>query len=153
MGYQILVSLGKEKVVFISTIIGALFNIILNAFLVIPLGHVGASISSVIAEGAIALFQYYYVKKFVPIEFGKRNLINIIMLSSIMSMAMILPIYMICSPILEILIATILGVTVYIIVGFLIKNEFICMLKDYFVCFVNTKRWYIDIFNINKSWG
>ena len=65
MGYQILVSLSKEKLVLYSTIIGAIVNVLLNIVLIGPFGHYGAAIASVISEGIISMYQFHHVSKYI----------------------------------------------------------------------------------------
>lgn len=70
IGMQILVTLGKEKITTISTICGAITNIVLNYFLIRAYGHIGAAIASVITEGVVTAIQLFMVRKYMIFEFG-----------------------------------------------------------------------------------
>lgn len=63
MGIQILVPLGKEKVVLYSVIVGACVNILINTILIPRLASVGAAIGTVIAELVVLLVQYVSQKE------------------------------------------------------------------------------------------
>ncbi|MGT2835406.1 flippase [Streptococcus hyointestinalis] len=65
MGIQILVPTNREKLVVYSTITGALVDIVLNAFMIPSLGASGAAISGTVAEFAVALVQFIFIKEFM----------------------------------------------------------------------------------------
>ncbi|HRR75783.1 MAG TPA: flippase [Ruminococcus sp.] len=76
LGIQILVPLGKEKIVLYSEIAGAVVNLILNAALIPLLKSSGAAIGTLVAEFVVLLVQYIYIRKDVidairKISFGK----------------------------------------------------------------------------------
>lgn len=57
---QILVPMGKEKLILLSTIIGAISNIISNAILIPIYAENGAAVGTVIAEGMVAIVCFCY---------------------------------------------------------------------------------------------
>jgi O-antigen/teichoic acid export membrane protein len=57
----ILLSINKEKIVAVSTGIGAILNVILNLFLIPIMSYVGASITTVITEILLFALLFYYV--------------------------------------------------------------------------------------------
>jgi len=76
LGIQILVPLGKEKIVLYSEIAGAVVNLILNALLIPLMKSSGAAIGTLVAEFVVLLVQYIYIRKDVidairKISFGK----------------------------------------------------------------------------------
>ncbi|NLT09444.1 MAG: flippase [Ruminococcus sp.] len=76
LGIQILVPLGKEKIVLYSEIAGAVVNMILNAILIPVMKSSGAAIGTLVAEFVVLLVQYIYIRKDVidairKISFGK----------------------------------------------------------------------------------
>lgn len=88
IGIQMLVPLGKEQLVLISEIGGALSNLIINIVLIPKYGAVGASIGTLCAEGVVLLFQTYFIKKYISIQFEKKIFIEfgfIIVIASILS--------------------------------------------------------------------
>lgn len=63
LGIQILVPMGKEKVVLLSEIAGAVTDLIINALLIPGLGAAGAAIGTVVAELVVLLVQYVSLKE------------------------------------------------------------------------------------------
>lgn len=78
MGIQILVPLGKEKVVLYSVIVGACVNILINTILIPRLASVGAAIGTVIAELVVLLVQYVSQKKRMKETFKNIQYIKIV---------------------------------------------------------------------------
>lgn len=66
LGIQILVPLGKEKVVLYSEIAGAAVNMVVNILLIPKFGASGAAISNVCAEITVLAVQFYSVRKDLP---------------------------------------------------------------------------------------
>ena len=65
LGMQILVPLGREKAVLLSTAVGAVVDLILNALLIPPLGAVGAAIGTLVAEMAVWVVQCLLLRDLV----------------------------------------------------------------------------------------
>ena len=63
LGIQILVPLGREKVVLYSEIAGALVDVIINAILIPRLSSTGAAIGTLAAEAVVLIVQCYYLKQ------------------------------------------------------------------------------------------
>lgn len=85
-GIQILVPMNRQRIVMISTIFGALVNVVFNAFLIPFVGASGASIATSIAEVIVFLVQLYFLRELVlpmlrKISFWK--IIFAVMLASI----------------------------------------------------------------------
>lgn len=65
----VLMPLGKEKIILVSTIVSAVLNIVLNFVLIPTMGASGAAITTVIAEFIMFLFgAVYSIKKFPVIK-------------------------------------------------------------------------------------
>lgn len=62
MGIQILVPLGKEKVVLYSEIAGAVVDLIINWILIPTMASAGAAIGTLVAEAVVTLWQYIALK-------------------------------------------------------------------------------------------
>lgn len=85
LGIQILVPIGKEKVVLYSEIIGAVVDLALNALLIPKLAASGAAIGTLAAELAVTGYQYIVLRKmarplFRQIRYG-RILIGVVLAS------------------------------------------------------------------------
>lgn len=65
MGIQMLVPLGKEKVVLYSEIAGMIVDVILNALLIPQMASTGAAIGTLAAEISVFIVQYIALKKLV----------------------------------------------------------------------------------------
>lgn len=63
MGIQMLVPLGREKVVLYSEIAGAIVDLILNAILIPQLASAGAAIGTLVAEGVVWIVQFIALRK------------------------------------------------------------------------------------------
>lgn len=63
MGIQMLIPLGKEKVVLYSEIVGVIVDVILNALLIPQLASSGAAIGTLAAETAVWIIQFCALKK------------------------------------------------------------------------------------------
>ena len=71
MGIQMLVPLGKEKLVLYSEIAGLIANVTINMLLIPTMEAVGAAIGTLVAEGIVLLVQFIALKD-VVIEFYKK---------------------------------------------------------------------------------
>lgn len=71
MGIQMLVPLGREKVVLYSEIAGAIVDLILNAILIPKLGASGAAIGTVAAEAAVWIVQFGAMREIVSDSFKR----------------------------------------------------------------------------------
>ena len=63
MGIQMLVPLGREKVVLYSEIAGAIVDLILNTILIPRLSSAGAAIGTLVAEGVVLIVQFVALKR------------------------------------------------------------------------------------------
>ena len=88
IGLQMLVPMGKEKLVLYSEIAGAVVNIIVNAILIPRISSAGAAIGTVAAELVVVIVQIYYLKDIIFDDLKQIQIIKItvsIILSSIVS--------------------------------------------------------------------
>ena len=65
IGTQYLVTIKKQKIYTISIVVGAIINVFMNYFLIPKYYSIGAAISSVTAEGIIALIQIVYIVYYI----------------------------------------------------------------------------------------
>ncbi len=63
LGIQILVPLGKEKIVLYSEIVGAVVDLVINWLLIPKMAAAGAAIGTVVAELAVLLVQFAVLRK------------------------------------------------------------------------------------------
>ena len=90
LGLQMLVPLGKEKIVLYSEVSGALTDLIINALLIPNYKSSGAAVGTVIAEFVVLAVQYIYLKSTVRTIFAEVSYWKIIValvVSSVTSLA------------------------------------------------------------------
>ncbi len=121
-GLQILVTLGKERITTISTICGAIVNIVLNFLLIRHLGQNGAAISSAITECVVTVCQIAFVRKYITIKY-----IHIVPVISAMTMTIVVLIIneAIVFPIVRVIVSIIVGGLVYVGVAYYLKDSLI----------------------------
>lgn len=78
MGIQILVPLGKEKVVLYSEIAGMIVDIVLNAILIPEMASTGAAIGTLAAEGTVFAVQYIVLRSIINVAYRKVHYITVL---------------------------------------------------------------------------
>lgn len=78
LGIQILVPMGKEKIVLYSEIAGAVIDIILNAALIPIMQATGAAIGTLIAEFVVLIVQYRALRNEIREDLLKIHYLNIL---------------------------------------------------------------------------
>ena len=78
LGIQILVPLGREKIVLYSEIAGAVVDLVLNAMLIPIFASSGAAIGTLVAEIVVFLVQYYALKGEIKEAFQSISYLKII---------------------------------------------------------------------------
>lgn len=125
-GVQYLIPSRNQKVFTKSVVIGAILNVVLN-FILIPIcGAIGAIIASVIAEVAIAIVQYYYLKKEINIHIFKKAYLKYI-ISGITMFIVVYVMGMFMEP-------TFITTMLQICVGGIIYVGMLLIMKDEFLC-------------------
>lgn len=115
IGYQVMISLNKEKVVFFSTLCGAVVNVLLNIFLIPLFFHNGAALASVCTEFLVTLIQVIILSRVMLESFNVKR-VFLLVLSSLISFLFVI-IYrslFTFSPLFDLLISFVLGLTIYI---------------------------------------
>lgn len=79
MGIQILVPLGKEKVVLYSEIAGAVVDLIINWILIPSMASAGAAIGTLVAEAVVTVWQYVALRDTVADAYKRVRYIPIIL--------------------------------------------------------------------------
>lgn len=129
-GTQYLLPTKRQKEFTISVVGGAIINFIINMLLIPKYGALGASIGTVIAELSVTLVQIYYVRN----DFNFKKIIkmsfNYILASIIMFISCFLIGYLINNNLYSLLTKLTIGVLIYGITLFLLKDEFILNLLN-----------------------
>lgn len=82
-GMQILVPLNRENIVLISTIIGAVVDLIINLALIPRLASSGAAIGTLAAELFATIYQCIHVKKYIPNLFKEVSIWKIVLANAL----------------------------------------------------------------------
>lgn len=125
MGIQMLIPLGKEKVVLISEVAGAIVDLIINACLIPTMGSSGAAIGTLAAELVVWIVQFTALRKDVMTAY--RNIrFGIIILGIVIGTVCSMVIKLFVDGIfLTLLLSAILFFGAYIIVLFVGKESFV----------------------------
>lgn len=140
LGIQMLVPLGKEKVVLNSTIAGAIVDVIINAILIPQFQSTGAAIGTLVAEFVVLVWQYFAMKEFVISFIKSIKIIPIIIgiiVSSILSIAFKL---FISSVLLKLILSFISFFICYDFVLLIFKEEFFVEMKNQIVVRLSSIR-------------
>ena len=77
-GMQILVPLSLERYTIVSTIVGAVVDLVLNTILIPQFGALGAAIGAFVAEASVLLVQIYFLRRSPYIHVLSKDFIKII---------------------------------------------------------------------------
>ena len=121
LGLQILVAIGKEHVTTISTVCGAIINIILNLLLIRQFAHVGAAIASAITELMVTLIQIIFVRKYIKLNI---NIFKIFISAFIMTIVLILANLIPAHIFIKLILKVLVGAIIYMGFLLLLKDEF-----------------------------
>lgn len=131
IGYQILVVIGKEKVMLCISILGAILNITLNSFFIPMYAHNGAAVASVITELVVCSFYIYSYKKGVNIiSFFKDTIITIVIPVVVMILCIVWIRIIPLSLFFSTLISIGMGSIIYFSCSLFMKNEIALLLKN-----------------------
>ena len=121
-GVQYLIPAKKQEIYTKSVIIGAIFNFILNIFLIKPLNAEGAIIASVLVEFVILFIQLYYIREEIDVKISYENSFKYI-ISGVIMFIVSYTIGIMMSP-------TISTTIIQIIAGIIVYGTGLIILKD-----------------------
>lgn len=84
-GIQILYPQGQEKLVIWSTIGGAIFNFLLNLFLIPLYSYVGAAVATFVAELVVLVIQMWGGRRYIPFSFFERCYLHYVIAALVMA--------------------------------------------------------------------
>lgn len=82
-GLQILVPLNRENIVLISTIIGAVVDLVINWILIPKIASSGAAIGTLVAEFMVVFYQCIYVRKYIPQLFKEVSIWKVLLANAL----------------------------------------------------------------------
>ena len=122
MGIQMLIPMGKENAVMISTFAGAIVDLILNAIFIPFLGSSGAAIGTLVAEFVVLIVQMVYLKKDVKYLYSNQSYFKIIIALAISTVVALAVKHFISGVFIKLVVSAVLFFGVYV-VGLYIMNE------------------------------
>ena len=135
-GIQILYPQGQENLVIWSTVGGAVFNFILNLWLIPLWSYTGAAISTFVAELVVLLIQVLWGKRYIPFPMFDKSHLHY-MLAAVVMVICLLPLFhFITGAWLQLIACSILGILIYSAVLWLFKDELFKEMLQYAVRFV-----------------
>lgn len=131
IGSIVLTATSNEKYLMFATFVGGISNIILNKILIPNYAMIGAACASIIAEIMVFIIHYFFSRRVLCTRLDKHYYVTIILgLAGLMVAVHLCKIY-IKSASLCVILAIILGGTVYFSILLICKNKNIVIVKDY----------------------
>jgi O-antigen/teichoic acid export membrane protein len=122
-GTQILMTVGQEKKLLISVVIGAVVNLTMNALLIPAYQHNGAALASAVSEVCVLLATMIFGWKYVRFRLEWRYFLSLALSAGVMVVA-VLSIKLLNLPmIIELGTGIVAGAGVYFLCGALLGNE------------------------------
>lgn len=122
-GYQVLVTVGREKEMLYSTIIGAIVNVVLNITLVFKYTYNGVAMASVITEVCVTVYQTLVVRKYIKFTISRGYFASILISSIFMGLMVILCKGIVSDSVMRLGSSAAIGVISYVVMSFVLKNE------------------------------
>ena len=88
MGFQVLYPMGRINTVIFCTFIGAIVNILMNVLLTPVYGHNGTAVAYMLAEVAVTFSMFILGRKYIPIQFFKKEHLHYIIGSVVMGIGL-----------------------------------------------------------------
>lgn len=130
-GLQILLPTNQQNKLTVSVTIGAVISIAANFALIPFYDSVGAAIAAVIAEIAVTVVQFIYVREHIHIKQFLKDNFTYFFASIVMGGAiLLLGFYTDISPVLKTVLQIIIGLAVYLLMLLLMKDKLILDVKN-----------------------
>lgn len=122
-GTQILLTVGQEKKLLISVMIGAGVNILLNSVLIRPYLQNGAAVASAISELCVLIATFIFAQKYLRFRLKKEFLLSLVV-SVIFMIVAVVGIKCLNLPnVAELILGVGVGASVYLICGWVTHNS------------------------------
>lgn len=125
MGIQMLIPMGKEKIVLYSEIAGAIVNLALNVVLIPVLASSGAAVGTLVAEIIVFIVQYISLKDVVSQSFKKIKYASIFLATFAGSLSCIWTKHLFATPFFILVISAIIFFLVYGIMLTIVKEPLV----------------------------
>lgn len=128
IGYQILIIIGKEKMMLYISSFGAVLNIVMNYFLISLLQHNGAATASMLTEVIVCCFYICAYNKYIGFQWLPKYVFRIVISTLLMSISINFIMLINSTIIISCLISVCVGVCIYLISSLILKNEIAVLL-------------------------
>lgn len=140
MGMQMLVPMGKEKIVLYSEIAGAIVDLVINFALIPSMASIGAAIGTLVAEMVVWIVQFWSLKKIVfasysRIHYGK---IVVAVIFSVVGSVWIKK--LLCGTFVTLLVSGILFFGLYLLVLTMEREKLIIEIENQVLDIIKKKR-------------
>ncbi len=122
-GTQILMTVGQEKKLLISVMIGAAVNLTLNSLLIGPYQHNGAAFASAVSEVCVLLATMLFARRYLRFDLRPRFWLTMLVATAAMVGAVLGVKWLGLPPILELGLGICVGAGVYFLLGALLRNQ------------------------------
>ena len=140
MGIQMLIPMGKENAVMISTFAGAIVDLILNAIFIPFLGSSGAAIGTLVAEFVVLIVQMVYLKKDVKYLYSNQSYFKIIIALAISTVVALAVKHFISGVFIKLVISAVLFFGVYVVMLYIMKEEVVSENLNKIFCKIRKKN-------------
>lgn len=125
MGIQMLVPMGREDAVMISTFVGAIVDLILNAIAIPILGASGAAIGTLVAEFVVLIVQLIYLRKDVAFLYNGQSYLKLLIALIAAFIAGCAVKLLISGIFIKLVISVMLFFGVYALILYILKEEIV----------------------------
>ena len=125
MGIQMLVPMGREDAVMISTFVGAIVDLILNAIAIPILGASGAAIGTLVAEFVVLIVQLIYLRKDVAFLYNGQSYLKLLIALIAAFIAGCAVKLLISGIFIKLVISAMLFFGVYALILYILKEEIV----------------------------
>lgn len=125
MGIQMLVPMGREDAVMISTFAGAIVDLILNAIFIPMLGSTGAAIGTLVAEFVVLIVQMIYLRKDVAFLYNGQSYLKLLIALIAAFIAGCAVKLLISGIFIKLVISAMLFFGVYALILYILKEEIV----------------------------
>ena len=125
MGIQMLIPMGLENAVMISTFAGAIADLMLNAILIPFFGSAGAAIGTLVAEFIVFIVQMVYLKNDIAYLYSKQNYIKIIAALIVAMIGAVAVKVLISGIFIKLVVSAVLFFGLYVIMLYIMREEVI----------------------------
>lgn len=137
-GLQCLIPLGKDKKFTIAIVAGALINCLFNFLFIYLFGVYGAAIATIIAETCVTIIMFIFCRKYVSVSFIFKKSWKYFAASLIMFGICFLESFYFRSSVLFTLLIAFTGITIYLFLLILLRDEITLMYTRKFFDFART---------------